>query len=60
MSDIVDWLNKHTYEIHSLAFGMMVLASVGLYLAAQAGSTSWIWGLIALVGLSNILVIIVK
>jgi len=49
-----------TYELHSLAFGVMVLSSAGLYFAARAGSEGWIWGLIGLFVLGNVMVMWVK
>lgn len=49
-----------TYEIHSFAFGLMVLSSAGLYFAAGAGSEIWIWGLIGLFVSGNVLVMLVK
>jgi len=53
-------LLKHTYAIHSLAFVLMVLASIGLYFAAGAGSMLWIWTLLVIFSLANILVLLVK
>lgn len=53
-------LQKHSYAIHSIAFVMMVLASLALYFAAGSGSTAWIWVLLGLFGLANLLVLFVK
>jgi len=50
----------NTYQIHSLAFGLMMLSSVGLYFAARTGSEGWIWGLIGLFVLGNILALLVN
>ena len=51
---------NNTYEIHSLAFGLMILSSAGLYFAAHAGSEGWIWGLIGLFVSGNVMVMLVK
>jgi len=60
MSKNSRWLQKHTYPIHTLAFGMMILAPLGLYLAAQSGSIPWMWTLIGLFAISNGLLLVVK
>jgi hypothetical protein len=54
------WLQRHTYSIHTLAFLVMILASLGLYLAAQSGSMPWMWTLIGLFAVSNGLLLVVK
>lgn len=60
MPSIKNFLQKHTYEIHTLAFVLMVLASLGLYFAAGASSAAWIWALLGVFGLANLLVLFVK
>ncbi len=60
MREISTWLHKNAYTIHTLAFVLMLLASLGLYFAAQAGSQTWIWILLAVFSLANILVLFVK
>jgi len=60
MSKNSRWLEEHTYPIHTLAFLVMILASLGLYLAAQSGSIPWMWTLIGLFAISNGLLLVVK
>jgi hypothetical protein len=60
MMDIKEHMQKYTYQIHSLAFVLMILASVGMYFAARAGSADWIWIFLLFFGLANVLVLFVK
>jgi hypothetical protein len=57
---ISNWLEKHTYEAHSTAFGLMVLSSAGLYFAARVEALGWILGLLGIFILGNILALLVK
>ena len=54
------WLLKHTYEVQTTVFALMILSSAGLYLAARAGALGWILILLGVVILGNILVLVVK
>jgi len=60
MANMRAWLQKYTFNIHTLAFLLMMLSSFGLYFAAQADAIGWIWGLIALFAACNGLVALVK
>jgi hypothetical protein len=60
MTEIRSWLQRRTYSIHTLTFLVMILASLGLYPAAQSGSIPWIWTLIGLFAISNGLLLVVK
>lgn len=60
MPIIKNWLLQHTYEIHSLAFALMILSSAGLYFAARAGAMGWILILLAIFILGNISVLVLK
>jgi hypothetical protein len=51
---------KNAYKVHSIAFVLMLLSSAGLYLVANAGALSWIWVLLGLFVLGNVLVLLVK
>jgi len=51
---------KNAYKVHSIAFALMLLSSAGLYFTARAGALGWIWGLLGLFVLGNILVLLVK
>ena len=49
------WLRKHKFEAHSIAFLLMILPPIPLYLAAQKGAQSWIILLLIPVVLGNVL-----
>lgn len=53
-------MQKHAYRVHSTAFVLMILSSAGLYFAAQAETTGWIFGLLGLFVLGNLLALLVK
>jgi hypothetical protein len=59
MARFLKWLSTHKFEVHTLAFLMMVLPPVPLYIAAQRGAELWIWALMAPVVAANILVLLV-
>ena len=60
MRNIFGWLGLHKYESYLLAFFLMVLPPVPMYFAAQQGAIGWIWGLIGLVVLGNLLVLLIN
>jgi formate/nitrite transporter FocA (FNT family) len=49
------WMRKHKFEAHSIAFLLMILPPILLYLAAQDGAVTWIIVLLVPVVLGNIL-----
>ncbi len=53
-------MQKYAYKVHSVAFVLMVLSSAGLYFAARAGESSWIFGLLGTFILGNILALLVR
>jgi hypothetical protein len=55
----LDWLYRRKFQAYLLAFALMVLPPVPLYLAARQGADAWIWLLIGLVVFGNILAIVV-
>ena len=57
---IISWMQKHTFETHTLAFLLMILPPIPLYWAAQQGATGWVWFLLVPVILGNLLVLLVK
>lgn len=59
MSPFRTWLNRHKFQAYLLAFVLMVLPPVPLYLAARQGAFAWIWLLIGLVVVGNVLAIVV-
>lgn len=60
MQNPIRWLSGHKFEAHLSAFILMIFTPVALYFAAQSGALRWIWGLLAVVILTNILVIFVR
>jgi hypothetical protein len=49
------WLRKHKFEAHLIAFLLMILPPIPLYLAAQEGAQSWIILLLVPVVMGNLL-----
>ena len=60
MQNLVKWLNDHKFAVHLSAFILMILPPIALYFAAQEGATVWIWGLLAVVFLGNLLAISIR
>jgi hypothetical protein len=54
------WLKKNTFNIHLIAFLLMVLPSIGLYFSVLAGSVGLTWALLGVVGLANLLILLVN
>ncbi len=52
------WLTKNKFEVHLVAFMLMVLTPIPLYYAAQSGATGLIWILLGFVICGNILALI--
>lgn len=57
---MINWIKNHKFETHLTAFLLMVIPSVGLYFAANAGVTALIWGLLGVFAFGNLLAIVVK
>lgn len=54
-----DRLYRRKYQAYLLAFSLMILPPVPLYLAARQGAYAWIWLLIGLIVIGNVLAIVV-
>jgi VIT1/CCC1 family predicted Fe2+/Mn2+ transporter len=52
------WLTKNKFEVHLVAFLLMVLPPIPLYYAAQSGASGLIWALLALVICGNLLALL--
>jgi hypothetical protein len=50
-----NWLNAHKFQMHALAFGLMILTPILMFLAAQSQVIAWIWVFLALFVLGNLL-----
>jgi hypothetical protein len=55
MTSLRDWLNAHKFQVHSLAFGLMVLTPAFMFIAAQGAAMGWIWFFLALFAVGNLL-----
>lgn len=55
MTILRDWLITHKFQVHALAFGLMMVTPVLLFFAAQGGAVIWIWFLLGLFAVGNIL-----
>lgn len=60
MKNFQSWLGQHKFEAHLVAFVVMVLAPVALYLATFNGAEGAIWALLGLVALANLLVVLAR
>jgi hypothetical protein len=53
-------IQKNTYPAHFVAFVLMILASVGMYAAAENGSLAWIWIWMAVFIVANFLALVAR
>jgi hypothetical protein len=60
MRTFLNRLSENKFQVHLLAFCIMILVPVPLYFAAQRQATIWIWMLIAVFAAANLLVIAVR
>lgn len=54
------WLTKNKFEVHLVAFFLVILPSIPLYYAAQRGDSGLIWALLAFVICGNFLALITR
>jgi hypothetical protein len=52
-------IRKWKFQLHVIALLLMLLPAAGSYLAAMSGVEAWVWGLIGIVVLGNLLAIAV-
>ena len=52
------WLTKNKFEVHLVAFLLIILPPIPLYYAAQSGASGLIWALLALVICGNLLALL--
>jgi len=55
MDSLILWLNKHSFQAHTIALGIMVTSAVAMYFAAQLGSITWIGVSMGLFILANLM-----
>ena len=55
MTILQNWLNTHKFQMHALAFGLMMVTPVLMFLAAQGGAVGWIWVFLGLFVVGNLL-----
>jgi hypothetical protein len=60
MHALIAQLRRNSFIAHLLALSCMVVASALMYVAAQKGLTSWIWVLIGLFILGNLLELVIR
>jgi len=56
----LQWLKKHGYEAHLMAFCLMTLPPVLLYYSVRRDLDSMTWGLLGVVILGNLIALWVK
>jgi hypothetical protein len=57
MENLKKWINRHKFELYVLAFILILLPSAALYPAAGQEAQDWIWVLLVLVGVGNLVAI---
>lgn len=55
-----EWLSSHKFETHLTAFLLIILPAIPLFYVAQLESNAWIWGLLSLVILGNLLELAIR
>lgn len=60
MPYLVKWLNNHKFAVYMSVFFLVILPPIPLYFAAQQDAIVWIWILLAVVVLGNLLAISIR
>jgi hypothetical protein len=55
MTTLRNWLSAHKFQVHALAFGLMMVTPVLMFFAAQGEAMGWIWFFLTLFGVGNLL-----
>jgi uncharacterized membrane protein len=55
MTIMRNWLNAHKFQLHTLAFGLMIVTPVLMFIAAQSQAVIWIGVYLALFAVGNLL-----
>ena len=56
----ISWLFAHRYTAHLVAFLLMVLPPLPMYYFAQRGVTAWVWALLGVVILGNLMALLTR
>ena len=54
---LMDWFKKHKFETSLVALLLMILPPLPMVFYAQSGKTSWVWLLLGVIILGNVLAI---
>lgn len=54
------WLQSRSNTVQLISFLLMILSPIPMYLAVQSGQSGWLYLLLALFILGNVLVLLVK
>ena len=57
---MINWLRKHRFETHFISFSLMLMVSIGMYVAVFAGAVSLIWILLGIFVLANVIAMVVR
>lgn len=60
MRKLLKWLQENSFEAHLVALLLMAVPPILLYFAARQGALGWIYALLGLVVLGNILVLFLR
>ncbi len=60
MTNLFRWIQKNTYPLHTLAFVLMILASLGMVTAAEKSSLAGIWAFMAVFIAANLLALLAR
>lgn len=54
------WLHTHRYLAHLVAFLLLMLPPLPMYYFAQRGATVWVWFLLGVIVLGNLLALLTR
>ena len=57
---MLNWLSKHKFYAHLIAFLLMLISSFGMLLSMRLENASFIWLLVAVFAGANFLAVMVK
>jgi VIT1/CCC1 family predicted Fe2+/Mn2+ transporter len=60
MRNGLNWLHTNRYIAHLVAFLLMALPPLPMYYFAQQGATGWVWTLLVIVILGNLIALFTR